>query len=87
MSTIAEYIGYDILDKIINIECMGFKFACRLLKSVDEVKRRAAKASKEKHAAEVAAAELKGKSEAERDGLKVEVREICFASLFLALNF
>jgi hypothetical protein len=44
------------------------------VRALEEAKRRAAKAQKEKHAAEVAAAELRGKAEAERDGQRMEVR-------------
>eukprot|EP00775_Hariotina_reticulata_P009736 gene9736-9894_t len=46
----------------------------RLLKVIEESKRRAAKAAKDKHAAEVAAAEQRGKAEAERDAKQLEVQ-------------
>ena len=45
----------------------------RLGRAVEEAKRRVAKANKAQHAAEVAAAELKGKGEAERGAAKSEV--------------
>lgn len=46
----------------------------RLLRALQEAKRAAAKATKEKHAADVAAAELRGKAEAERDTQRMEVQ-------------
>lgn len=48
--------------------------ARRLVRAVEESKRRAARAAKEKHAADVAAAELRGKAEAERESQRMEVR-------------
>lgn len=42
-------------------------------KSLDEAKKRLARATKAQHAAEVAAAELRGKAEAERMGARNEV--------------
>ena len=46
----------------------------RLLRALQEAKRAAAKAAKEKHAADLAAAELRGKAEAERDAQRMEVQ-------------
>jgi hypothetical protein len=54
---------------------------CRLLRALEEAKRRTAKAQKEKHAADLAAAELRGKAEAERDGQRMEVRGVCEAAI------
>lgn len=49
-------------------------YGTRLVKVIEESKRRAAKAAKDKHTAEVAAAEQRGKAEAERDTKQLEVR-------------
>jgi hypothetical protein len=53
-------------------------FACctvsRLLRALQESKKAVAKLTKEKHSAEVAAAELRGKAEAERDTQRIEVQ-------------
>lgn len=46
----------------------------RLLRALQESKRGLAKLSKEKHAADLAAAELRGKAEAERDTQRMEVQ-------------
>lgn len=46
----------------------------RLLRALQEAKRTATKTAKEKHAAEVAAAELRGKAEAERNAQSMEVQ-------------
>jgi uncharacterized membrane protein YqiK len=45
----------------------------RLGRAVEEAKRRVTKANKAQHAAEVAAAELRGKAEAEREASKAEL--------------
>jgi hypothetical protein len=50
-------------------------YGTRLVKVIEESKRRAVKAAKDKHAAEVAAAEQRGKAEAERDTKQLEVRQ------------
>lgn len=47
---------------------------CRLLRALQDSKRAVAKITKEKHAADVAAAELRGKAEAERDTQRMEVQ-------------
>jgi hypothetical protein len=44
------------------------------VRALAEAKRGAAKLSKEKHAAEVSAAELRGKAEAEKDSQRLEVQ-------------
>lgn len=45
----------------------------RLAKALEEAKRRLARAQKSAHAAEVTAAELKGKGDAEREAARTEV--------------
>lgn len=47
---------------------------CRLLRALQESKRTVAKLTKEKHAADLTAAELRGKAEAERDTQRMEVQ-------------
>lgn len=46
----------------------------RLVKALEEAKRRLARAQKVAHAAEVAAAELRGKNDAEKEAARAEVR-------------
>jgi hypothetical protein len=59
---------------------------CRLVRALEEAKRRAAKAQKEKHAADLAAAELRGKAEAEKDGQRMEVCELCLCLFEMRLH-
>jgi predicted nucleic acid-binding Zn-ribbon protein len=47
---------------------------CRLLRALQESKRTVAKLTKEKHAADLTAAELRGKAEAERDTQRMEMQ-------------
>lgn len=57
------------------LRCLSLcRHPARLLRALQESKRGLAKLSKEKHAADLAAAELRGKAEAERDTQRMEVQ-------------